>query len=120
MSNIDTLTLKSQAKRLRRHLASNSITLSHSQALEAIAAVYGFNDWNTASALSPKPVVYPATDETVEQLAQRFWDMGSRFAKRRKENPDAQVKAADVNALSILLHQIGVAKKAADDAKQAD
>lgn len=42
--------LKSQAKRLRNHLASQNIPLSHSQALEAIAAAHEYKDWNTASA----------------------------------------------------------------------
>lgn len=42
--------LKSQAKRLRNNLAAKNIPLSHSQALEAIAAVHEYKDWNTASA----------------------------------------------------------------------
>jgi len=45
-------TLKSQAKRLRTHLATNNIPLSHSQALEAIAVMHGHRDWNTASAIA--------------------------------------------------------------------
>lgn len=43
-------TLKSQAKLLRNHFAAKDFPLTHSQALEAIAAVHGFKDWNTASA----------------------------------------------------------------------
>jgi hypothetical protein len=43
--------LKSQAKRLRTHLANQNIQLSHSQVLEAIAACHGHKDWNTAFAL---------------------------------------------------------------------
>ena len=42
--------LKAQAKRLRHHLAERQIQLTHSQALEAIAAAQGFRDWNTAAA----------------------------------------------------------------------
>lgn len=42
--------LKSQAKRLRTHLAANNIPLSHSQVLEAVAVMHGHRDWNTASA----------------------------------------------------------------------
>jgi hypothetical protein len=44
--------LKTQAKLLRNHLAKQNNPLSHSQALEAIAAAHGFRDWNTASAAS--------------------------------------------------------------------
>lgn len=42
-------TLKSQAKRLRAHLFAKNIQLTHSQALEAVAAMHGHRDWNTAS-----------------------------------------------------------------------
>lgn len=42
--------LKSQAKRLRKHFSSQGISLTHSQSLEAIAAVHGHKDWNVASA----------------------------------------------------------------------
>lgn len=42
--------LKSQAKSLRTHLSAIKITLTHSQALEAVAAMHGYRDWNTASA----------------------------------------------------------------------
>jgi hypothetical protein len=48
MSSIETL--KSQAKRLRNHLTAKNLPLSHSQALEAIAAVHEYKDWNTAAA----------------------------------------------------------------------
>jgi hypothetical protein len=42
--------LKSQAKRLRKFLADHNVDFGHSQCLEAIACIYGFRDWNTASA----------------------------------------------------------------------
>ena len=42
--------MKAAARRLRSHLQARHITLSHAASLEAIAAVYGFRDWNTASA----------------------------------------------------------------------
>jgi len=42
--------LKSQAKRLRTHLSANNISLTYSQALEAVAVMHGHRDWNTASA----------------------------------------------------------------------
>ena len=43
--------LKAQAKRLRAYLESQNLHLSHSQALEAVAAAQGFRDWRTASGL---------------------------------------------------------------------
>ena len=43
-------TLKDQAKRLRNRLAQEDQTISHSRALELIAAQYGFRDWNTLHA----------------------------------------------------------------------
>ena len=43
-------TLKDQAKRLRARLAQEDQTISHSRALELIAAQYGFRDWNTLHA----------------------------------------------------------------------
>lgn len=41
--------LKSQAKRLRASLAGTN-SLSHSQALEAVARQHGYKDWNTIHA----------------------------------------------------------------------
>jgi len=41
---------KVMAKRLRSSLATRDIDLSHSAALELIAAELGFKDWNTAAA----------------------------------------------------------------------
>lgn len=46
--------LKAQAKRLRAYLDTLNIRLTHSQALEAIAAVHGYKDWNTAVAADDK------------------------------------------------------------------
>ncbi|MGV0816911.1 glyoxalase superfamily protein [Martelella sp. AMO21009] len=43
-------TLKDQAKRLRSRLAQEGQTISHSRALELVAAQYGFRDWNTLHA----------------------------------------------------------------------
>lgn len=45
---------KGQAKRLRSHLAARDLSLSHAQALEAVAATHGYRDWNTASAKLPE------------------------------------------------------------------
>jgi hypothetical protein len=44
-------TLKLQAKRLRNHIASKNLKISHSDSLEAIAAIHEYKDWNTASAM---------------------------------------------------------------------
>ncbi|WP_409286873.1 glyoxalase superfamily protein [Pseudomonas guariconensis] len=51
--------LKSQAKRLRSHLASLNIQLSYSAALEAVAAMHGHKDWNTIAAVFPTTLVEP-------------------------------------------------------------
>lgn len=42
--------LKAQAKRMRAALADAGTAISHSAALEAVAAQYGYRDWNTAFA----------------------------------------------------------------------
>ncbi|MBN8555435.1 MAG: hypothetical protein J0L93_08325 [Deltaproteobacteria bacterium] len=41
---------KTQAQRLREFLKRSNVNFSHSQCLEAIAHLHGFQDWNTASA----------------------------------------------------------------------
>lgn len=47
--------IKERAKFLRQVLREkHDIDLPHSHSLEVLAKVFGFNDWNTASALSPK------------------------------------------------------------------
>jgi hypothetical protein len=43
-------TLKDHAKRLRARFADEMQPVSHSRALELIAAQYGFRDWNTLHA----------------------------------------------------------------------
>lgn len=45
---------KAQAKRLRAYLSEQDIDINHSRALEAVARVHGFRDWNTAAASLPK------------------------------------------------------------------
>ncbi|EKL8567169.1 glyoxalase superfamily protein [Pseudomonas aeruginosa] len=101
--------LKSQAKRLRSHFSAQNIELNHSQALEAIAAIHGFKDWNTASALSPKEIKHPTTDESVEQLQERFNDMAREYARRPEGAP---LTAEEKTAVVTLLHQMGVAAAA--------
>lgn len=47
--------IKEPAKFLRQVLKEkHKIDLPHGHALEVLAKVFGFNDWNTASALTPK------------------------------------------------------------------
>ena len=41
---------KAQAKRLREFLAKSEKEISHSTALEAVALMHGYKDWNVASA----------------------------------------------------------------------
>lgn len=48
-----TKSLKSQAKLLRAHLSTQGIELTHSQALEAVAASHAFKNWRTAEAMLP-------------------------------------------------------------------
>ncbi|WP_108397703.1 glyoxalase superfamily protein [Devosia submarina] len=52
-------TLKSEAKALREQRSAAGETLTHSEALEAIAKAHGFRDWNTARASLPDGVVAP-------------------------------------------------------------
>lgn len=70
---------KSQAKRLRTHLAASHISLTHSQSLEAVAVMHGHRDWNTAvgalnraakvvSVPEPPLVVFVAPEITEEEL----------------------------------------------------
>ncbi|MEQ8333999.1 glyoxalase superfamily protein [Nisaea sp.] len=59
MSDTETLPsiedLKYSAGELRRDLAAQGITLSHSQSLERIAHDMGFKDWNNLSAAAGRP-----------------------------------------------------------------
>ncbi|MFV0455574.1 MAG: glyoxalase superfamily protein [Pseudomonas sp.] len=103
-------TLKTQAKLLRAHFSAQNIELGHSQALEAIAAIHGFKDWNTASARSPKEFVYPTTNETLEQLHGRWQAMANAHAQKPDKMPLTKDEA---KAAEVLLHQIGVALAAA-------
>ena len=88
--------LKSQAKRLRRDLASQGKDVSHSRALEMIAHQHGVRDWNTLNAMAPKteePTWFPGQritgqylghpfDGVIKSAAQRaggYWDVTVRF-----------------------------------------
>jgi hypothetical protein len=61
-------TVKDQAKRLRARMEDDGNAISHSKALELIAAQYGFRDWNTLAAkLGNRPPLDP-------------WMLGSRVS----------------------------------------
>ena len=72
--------LKDQAKRLRARFAADGEAISHSRALELIAAQYGFRDWNTLhAAAGNRPPFNP-------------WMLGSRVRCRYLGQPfDATV-----------------------------
>jgi len=60
--------IKERAKFLRQVLKEkHKIDLPHGHALEVLAKVFGFNDWNTASALSPNNST--ETQTTVSNVA---------------------------------------------------
>ncbi|UPA23914.1 glyoxalase superfamily protein [Shinella oryzae] len=73
-------TLKDQAKRLRARFADEMQPVSHSRALELIAAQYGFRDWNTLhAAVGNRPPFDP-------------WMLGSRVRGTYLGQPfDAEV-----------------------------
>ena len=65
--------LKTQARRLRDGLSASGQTLSHAQALEAIARQWGARDWNTLVAAAP---------ETLPDAAIARWQVGARVRGR--------------------------------------
>ena len=79
--------LKDQAKRLRGRFAADGQDISHSRALELIAAQYGFRDWNTLhAAAGNRPAFNP-------------WTLGARVRGHYLGQPfDAEVRG--VQALS--------------------
>lgn len=73
--NIDT-DPKSMASRLRTRLATNGTEISHSQALELVAAQLGFRDWNTCAAAlktTPSHAVIPILRTFPGMEARRFY-----------------------------------------------
>lgn len=53
---------KSMASRPRERLAANGTEITHSQALEIVAAQLGYRDWNTCAAAptsGPEPITIP-------------------------------------------------------------
>ena len=71
---------KSLATRLRARLADDGVTITHSQALEAVAAQLGHRDWNTCAAAQqsatsrvPAPTVIPILRTFPGGEAERFY-----------------------------------------------
>lgn len=79
--------LKEQAKRLRSRFAGDGEPVSHSRALELVAAQYGFRDWNTLHAAAGNR---PAFDP---------WTLGARVRGHYLGQPfDAEVLGVQVLA----------------------
>ncbi|MEQ1769113.1 MAG: glyoxalase superfamily protein [Devosia sp.] len=55
-----TRTFKAEAKALREERAKAGSLLTHSAALEEVARLHGYRDWNTASAAMPSRIRTPA------------------------------------------------------------
>lgn len=74
--------IKERAKFLREVLREkHKIELPHGHALEVLAKVFGYKDWNTASASSTdgrpaEPVETRATTESVKPIAAKFHTVG--------------------------------------------
>ena len=51
--------LKEEARRMRAEHAANGSSISHGRALELLAEVYGFKDWNTLRAASENHATRP-------------------------------------------------------------
>lgn len=68
--------LKNQARRLRTRLETSGERISHSRALELIAAQYGYKDWNTLYAATGKRAgaerLMPGAHVTGAYLGQPF------------------------------------------------
>ncbi len=52
-------TLKSEAKSLREQRVKAGTPMTHSEALEHVARVHGYRDWNTARAVLPDRIAVP-------------------------------------------------------------
>lgn len=84
-------TLKDQAKRLRTRMKDESQDISHSKALELIAAQYGFRDWNTLAAKAGnRPPLNP-------------WMLGSRVSGHYLGQPFK----AEILSVQALTHAPG-------------
>jgi catechol 2,3-dioxygenase-like lactoylglutathione lyase family enzyme len=59
---------KTMARRLRADLATRDVSLSHSEALELVAHLYGARDWNTLAARPPADIAAPGPGPAVPIL----------------------------------------------------
>jgi hypothetical protein len=65
---------KTMAKQLRTRMAVEGMTITHSQALELVAASLGYRDWNTLAAAVPSsPVTIPILRTFPGAEADRFY-----------------------------------------------
>jgi hypothetical protein len=67
---------RSMASRLRTRLAANGTAITHSQALEIVAAQLGYRDWNTCAAApksAPAPITIPILRTFPGEEARRFY-----------------------------------------------
>ena len=87
--------LKDQAKRLRTRFSGEGQGISHSRALELIAAQYGYRDWNTLhAAVGNRPPFNP-------------WMLGARVRGHYLGQPfDAEVLGVQRQAVNIALKQL--------------
>ena len=62
--------LKEKAKLVRQFLKEkDNVDVSHGHCIELVSKLFGFNDWNTASAgLKPDPKLLPLKIETVADM----------------------------------------------------
>lgn len=88
---------KVQAKLLRKHLATRNIELRHSEALEAVSAIHGYKDWNTASALlvNPEdPLIKAARKKAMKDLPCMLDKLRSFFQECDLATPRSLLDAA--------------------------
>ena len=107
--------LKAQAKRLRQKLAADGTTVSHSQALEAVAHQWGARDWNTLSAragTAPTKGYSPGQRVSGRYLGHRFTGV-VKAAERRSQGYwrlvlrfDAPVDVVSSEQFSALRRQV--------------
>ncbi|MEO6958125.1 MAG: glyoxalase superfamily protein [Antricoccus sp.] len=67
---------KFMASRLQARLAASGTPITHSQALELVAAQLGYRDWNTCRAAprsAPAPVTVPIVRTFPGEQARRFY-----------------------------------------------
>lgn len=67
---------KAMASRLQDRLAAKGTKITHSQALELVAAQLGYRDWNTCAAAPnsvPAPIVIPILRTFPGEQARRFY-----------------------------------------------